>query len=48
MMYQPWIYSNIEAYKIQNYNIVCQAVVELTFHLRSLQEKVDKLERKKI
>ena len=44
-MYQPWSYSNIEAYIIQNYKIVCQAVVELTFHLRILQEKVDKLEK---
>ena len=56
MINQPWYNSYLEAQQnyqelsmymhiVQNYNVVCQAVVELTYRISLLQDKIMKMER---
>ena len=41
--HQPWYIQNFEAQLVQNYRIVCQAVIELTHLVNMLNDKISKL-----
>ena len=41
--HQPWYIQNFEAQLVQNYRIVCQAVIELTHLVNTLNDKISKL-----